>query len=212
MQHLATNAYEYLTTLFSDPLLVNVVSAAAMRMELRRESLPLFTYAHGLNSYVQSSWRLKGSGNLIVDSLVRDITAAGGEICCGMEVKELKEKEGRIVAARCPNGRTFEGRLFISDVHPQLTFSWLQDSTLLKGMFRRRMAALENTFGLFTVSLIIRPGTLPYFNHNKYVFRKANVWSFHEDDGGQTSAEGEVGGVMIGARVPEDGSAVRAAD
>ena len=206
MQHLATNAYEYLTTLFSDPLLVNVVSAAAMRMELRRESLPLFTYAHGLNSYVQSSWRLKGSGNLIVDSLVRDITAAGGEICCGQEVTELKVHEGSIVAACCQNGTTVEGRLFVSDVHPQLTFGWLKEPGLLKGMFRRRIAALENTFGLFTVSLIIRSGCLPYFNHNKYVFRKANVWSFHEGDGGQTSAEGEVGGVMIGARVPEDGS------
>ena len=200
MHYLQTNAYDYLSTLFHDPLLVNVVSAAAMKMELRRQSLPLFTYAHGVNSYVQSSWRLKGSGNLIVRSLVDDIEAAGGEVCCGMEVKELKEKEGRIVAARCPNGRTFEGRLFISDVHPQLTFSWLQDSTLLKGMFRRRMAAMENTFGLFTASLILQPDTLPYFNHNKYIFRKANVWTFAEDAAG-------VGGVMVSARVPEDGSA-----
>ena len=57
------NAYDYLTTLFRDPLLVNVVAGAAMRMELQRESLPLFNLAHGTSSYIQSSWRLKGSGN-----------------------------------------------------------------------------------------------------------------------------------------------------
>ena len=193
------NAFDYLTTLFHDPLLVNVLSAAAMKMELRRESLPLFNFVHSLSSYVQSSWRLKGGGNLIVNSLVNDLKAAGGEICCGAEVKRLEEQGGRIIAAHGPNGKRFEGRLFISDVHPQLTFSWLKDSNLLKSVFRRRINALENTFGMFTVSLVLKPDTLPYFNHNKYVYRKPNVWTFSEDVGG-------VGGVMVSAKVPEDGT------
>lgn len=193
------NAYDYLTSLFQDPLLINVLAAPAMRMELRRESLPLFNFAHGLSSYIQSSWRLKGSGNLIVNSLIKDIKNAGGEICCEAEVKELKGQDGKIVAARCPNGRTFEGRIFISDAHPQLTFSWVKDTHLLKGLFHRRINTLENTFGMFTASLVLKPNILPYFNHNKYVYRKANVWTFHEDVGG-------VGGVMVSARVPEDGS------
>ena len=193
------NAYDYLNSLFHDPLLINVLSAAAMRMELRRESLPLFNFLHGMSSYVQSSWRLKGSGNLIVNALINDIKAAGGEIYCEAEVKRLETRDGRIASAHCPNGRTFEGQLFISDVHPQLTFGWINDGNLLKGMFRRRINALENTFGMFTVALVLTPNVLPYFNHNKYVYRKPNVWTFHEDVGG-------VGGVMVSARVPEDGT------
>ncbi|MBR1933331.1 MAG: NAD(P)/FAD-dependent oxidoreductase [Prevotella sp.] len=193
------NAYDYLTSLFRDPLLINVLSAAAMRIELRRESLPLFSFAHALSSYVQSSWRLVGSGNLIVNSLVSDIKAAGGDICCDTEVKRLELKDGMIVAACCSGDRVFEGSLFISDVHPQLTFGWIRDPGVLKGLFRRRIGALENTFGMFTVSLVLKPGVLPYFNHNKYVYRKPNVWTFHEDVGG-------VGGVMVSARVPEDGT------
>ena len=164
------NAYDYLTSLFRDPLLINVLSASAMRMELRRDSLPLFTLAHGLSSYIQSSWRLKGSGNLIVDSLISDIKAAGGEIYCGTEVTELQ----------------------------QITFDWLKESRKLKGVFRHRIAALENTFGMFTVSLVLKPGKLQYFNHNKYVYRKPNVWTFSEE-------ADTVGGVMLSARVPENG-------
>lgn len=194
------NAYDYLTSHFRDPLLVNVISAAAMRMELKRETLPLFSLVHGLSSYVQSSWRLRGSGNMIVNSLVDDIKAAGGELYCKTEVKRLEDEGNKIVASHCPNGKIFEGRLFISDVHPQLTFSWLKDSSLLKRLFHRRINALENTFGMFTVSLVLTPNVLPYFNHNKYVYRKANVWTFHEDVGG-------VGGIMVSARVPEDGTA-----
>ena len=192
------NAYDYLTSLFRDPLLINVLSASAMRMELRRDSLPLFTLAHGLSSYIQSSWRLKGSGNLIVDSLISDIKAAGGEIYCGTEVTELQEAEGRVVAAHCTGGRTFEGSLFISDAHPQITFDWLKESRKLKGVFRHRIAALENTFGMFTVSLVLKPGKLQYFNHNKYVYRKPNVWTFSEE-------ADSVGGVMLSARGPENG-------
>jgi all-trans-retinol 13,14-reductase len=199
------NAYDWLTSLFRDPLLINVLSATAMKMELRRESLPLFNFAHSMSSYIQSSWRLRGGGNMIVESLVNDIKSFGGEVVCRAEVKELVEKAGRIVSAKCPNGKTYEGRMFISDVHPQLTFGWLKYSYALKGIFRRRIQALENTFGIFTASLVLKPNTLPYFNHNKYIYRKANVWTFHEDIGG-------VGGVMVSCRVPTSGDYARQID
>lgn len=199
------NAYDWLTSLFHDPLLINVLSATAMKMELRRESLPLFNFAHSMSSYIQSSWRLRGGGNMIVESLVNDIKSFGGEVVCRAEVKELVEKAGRIVSAKCPNGKTYEGRMFISDVHPQLTFGWLKDSYALKGIFRRRIQALENTFGIFTASLVLKANTLPYFNHNKYIYRKANVWTFSEDIGG-------VGGVMVSCRVPENGNYARQID
>ena len=199
------NAYDWLSSLFRDPLLVNVLSATAMKMELRRESLPLFNFAHSMSSYIQSSWRLKGGGNKIVESLVNDIRSFGGEVVCRAEVKELVEKDGRIVAAKCPNGKTYEGSVFISDVHPQLTFGWLKDSNIVKNIFRRRIQALENTFGIFTASLVLKPNTLPYFNHNKYVFRKANVWTFHEN-------LGSVDGVMVSCRVPEDDNYARQID
>ena len=199
------NAYDWLSSLFRDPLLVNVLSATAMKMELRRESLPLFNFAHSMSSYIQSSWRLKGGGNKIVESLVNDIRSFGGEVVCRAEVKELVEKDGRIVAAKCPNGKTYEGSVFISDVHPQLTFGWLKDSNIVKNIFRRRIQALENTFGIFTASLVLKPNTLPYFNHNKYVFRKANVWTFHENIG-------SVDGVMVSCRVPEDDNYARQID
>ncbi len=194
-------AYEWLTKNFQDPMLVNVVSGNALKMELRRESLPLFTFAHGQSSYVQSSWRLKGDGNMIVRSLTDDISHYGGTLVCRAEVNELIEKDGRIIAARCRNGETYEGDLFISDVHPTLTFSWIRQSQVLKNMFRRRMASLENTFGMFTASLIIKEGTLPYFNHNKFVYSQPNVWTFYDE----RDTKGDIGGLMISCRVPEDG-------
>ena len=198
----SAGAYEWLNATFQDPLLINVLSGNALKMELRRESLPLFTLAHGQSSYIQSSWRLKGDGNMMVRSLTDDITHHGGTILCKAEVEQMIEHNGRIVAARCRNGETYEGDIFISDVHPTLTFSWIRQSQVLKNMFRRRMASLENTFGMFTASLTIKEGTLPYFNHNKFVYSHPNVWTFYDE----RDKTGDIGGVMISCRVPEDGS------
>lgn len=199
------SAYDYLKSTFHDPLLINVLSGTALKMELREQSLPLFTFAHGNSSYIQSSWRLKGSGELIVGTLADEIRANGGEIVTQAEVEELIERDGRMEGVRCSDGRVFEAGLVISDIHPALTFQMVKESRCLKGLFRRRISAMENSFGMFTASMVLKPQTLRYFNHNKFVYAKPNVWTFHEDAGG-------VGGVMVSCRVPEDGDYARQLD
>ena len=199
------SAWNYLNETFRDRLLINVLSGTALKMELRRESLPLFTFAHGNSSFIQSSWRLKGDGNLIVGSLVNDIRAMGGEVFCNAEVEELIEKDGRLTVARCSNGETYEGDTFISDIHPALTFELVKESQVLRRIFRRRIGDMTNSFGVFTVSLVLKPDSLPYFNHNKWVYRQQNVWTFYEEPG-------TTGGVMISCRVPESGGYARQID
>ena len=96
-----TSAYQYLTETFHDPLLINVLCGTSLKMELRKESLPLFTFAHGNGSFIESSWRLKGDGSLIVNSLADGIRMHGGEIICNAEVRELVEKDDKLVHAVC---------------------------------------------------------------------------------------------------------------
>lgn len=199
------NAYQWLSHTVGDPLLLHVLSGASLKMELRKESLPLFAFAHGNSSFIQSSWRLKGDGNLIVDALIDGIRNHGGKVVCQAEVEELIERDGRIVAARCTDGETYEGDTFISDIHPVQTFNLVKESRVLKRIYRRRIGMLESTFGMFTASLVLKPGSMDYFNHNKFVYRKSNVWDFYE------SADG-VDGLMVSARVPEEGSDLRQID
>lgn len=190
-------AYEYLRETFSDELLLNVVSAAAMKTELRRESLPLFNFAHTYSSYIESSWRLKGDGNLLVNKLIEIITEAGGEVRTNSEVVHLTETDGRITKVTCADGTSYEASYFISDIHPARLCQMLEECPSVRKAFRRRMATAENTCGMFTAQLSIKPGALQYFAHNVFVYDKPNVW---------TMAEGNdpVKGVMISARVPED--------
>ena len=91
-------AYDYLCQTFSDELLLNVVSAAAMKTELRRESLPLFNFAHTCSSYIESSWRLEGDGNLLVNKLIGTISEAGGKVQTNSRVVSLTETDGRVTS------------------------------------------------------------------------------------------------------------------
>jgi len=194
------NAYQYLSQLFHDELLLNVVSGASLKMELRKDTLPLFSFAHINAGFIESSWRLRGDGNLLVNRLTDGIRRQGGAVCCGAEVTQLQEKDGRIVAARCSNGEAYEADAFICDIHPAVMLGLVSEGGKIKQTYRKRITLLENSFGMFTASLLLKPGAVPYFNHNKYVYREPDVWSFYEKTGQS------VGGVMVSCRVPEDGS------
>ncbi len=171
------NAYDYLHELFHDELLVNVLAGNALKTELRRESLPLFNFLHATSSFIGGgAWRLQGCGDDIVRLLVTDIEAMGGQVITNSEVVELLETNVTTAAARCTNGETYEADTFISDIHPQQTFALVKESRRLSRLFRRRIDMLENTCGMFTVSLVT-DGSIPYFNHNKYIYRQPNLWS-----------------------------------
>lgn len=190
----SVNAWQWLDETFSDKLLIDVLSGSCLKTELRRESLPLLAFAHSQKSYIQSSWRLKGDSSLIVLSLVDDIRQMGGELICRAEVEELIERDGRIIAAKCSNGERYEADSFISDIHPSQLFALVKESKVLKKIFRNRMTMLENTYGMYTYSLVLKPQALPYFNHNKYVYKGGSVWDDHTAK------------VMLSCPVPVDGS------
>ena len=198
-----TNAWEYLTSIISDPLLLQVLSApATCKMELRKETLPLFTYVHGIAPFIESSWRLAGDGNMLVSCLVEQICAYGGEVLTDKDVVSLKEEDGRIVQALCADGTSYEAGFFVSNAHPAVTCSLVGESALMKKVFRRRMGMQPNTFGIFTLHLQLRSGSLPYFNHNKLVFAEPDCWDMAVD---KSLA---VKGIMMSARIPEKGGNV----
>lgn len=176
------NAYQWLHEKFSDELLINVLSGTSLKMELHKDTLPLFTFTHGNSSFIQSSWRLKGDGNMLVEKLISKIKENGGEVICDSKVTELTETEGQLSAAICDNGERYEAKWFISNLHPAMTCDLVKESKVMKSIYRRRMTRLQNTFGMFTCSIKLKDNALPYFNHNKFVYEKANVWELSEEN------------------------------
>lgn len=173
----ARSAYEYLSSIISDPLLIDVISGPALKMELNAERLPLYTFAQINSSFILSSYRIRGGGMQIAESLRKDIEKRGGVLHRNARVTQILGSEGHATSLEINNGEyTIEADHFISDIHPAATMNLMEQSGLVRKIYRKRINGLQNTFGMFTASLILKENTIKYQNNNIYAYRYNDVW------------------------------------
>lgn len=182
----ARSAWEFLQETISDERLRQVLVGTCLKMELKPDSLPLYTYAQIQSSFIQSAWRLPGGGQQLVDCLADQIRANGGEVRTLSEVTHFEESEEGLTGAwvRTPGGEELvEGRMFIADLHPALVMQLLENSRFVRRIYRNRISRLPNTFGMMTVSLQLKKDTVPYLNRNQYIYQGLDdLWSLHAYD------------------------------
>lgn len=173
----ARSAYEFLNETIQDPLLRNVLSGTSLKMELNAPTLPLYTFAQINDSFIRSAWRLRGGGMQIAEKLVESIQAMGGEVKTRATVTSIKEEDGKVVGITINDEDYIEADWFISSVHPAYTVSLVGESKKIHRIYRNRITNLDNTFGMFTANIRLKPGMLPYLNKNIYVHRSdADLW------------------------------------
>jgi phytoene dehydrogenase-like protein len=160
----ARSAKEFLQETVTDPLLREVLSGTSLKMELGA-NLPLYTFAQINNSFIESAYRLQGGGNRIADSLASSIKKMGGTILTGCEVTEILP-DGLLLA----NGEHIAARHMISNLHPATTINLVGEAAGLRKVYRNRINRLENTFGMFTANIALKPGMVPHLNRNQYVY------------------------------------------
>ena len=171
------SAYEFLNETIQDPLLRKVLSGTSLKMELNAPTLPLYTFAQINDSFIRSAWRLRGGGMQIAEKLVKSIQAMGGEVKIRATVTSIKEEDGKIVGIIVNNEDYMEADWFISSVHPAYTVSLVGESKKIHRIYWNRITNLDNTFGMFTANIRLKPGMLPYLNKNIYVHRSdADLW------------------------------------
>lgn len=171
------SAYDWLCRTISDPLLRQVLSGTSLKMELRAETLPLYTFAQINDSFIQSAWRLSGGGQQIADRLRQGIEAMGGQVRTRATVTRLMEYNGRINQVEINGEERLQADCVISNAHPAVTLSLVDDCPAIRKIYRRRIAALDNTDGMFTANIRLKPNTLPYLNRNLFIHREgADLW------------------------------------
>ena len=175
---LSRSAYDYLNETIKDPILRKVLSGTSLKMELNAPTLPLYTFAQINDSFIRSAWRLRGGGSQIADKLVEGIQTMGGEVKTRAAVTYIKEENGKAVGVTINDEDYLEADWVISSLHPAHTVSLVKDSKMLRHIYRNRISHLDNTFGMFTANIRLKPGALPYVNRNIYVHRTdADLWN-----------------------------------
>lgn len=192
------SAYDYLCSVTEDPLLRKVLSGASLKLELRNDSLPLYIFAQINNSFIQSSWRLPGGGDMIASSLASSIRSMGGEIRVNAPVTALNEQEGRIVSVEVAGSELLMADWVISDAHPAETLALIPESRAVRRIYRSRISGLPNTFGMFTANICLKDSAVKYQNRNLFIHREeADLWNPSTD---RTES------VLVHFYPPEDGS------
>lgn len=204
MDLFARSAYQFLNNTLKNEELVGIVSGTSMKLELRPETLPLYTFAQINSSFIRSAWRLEGGGMQIADKLAEGIKHFGGEVITKAEVTKFIENEGVIKAVEINNGdKIIEGKYFISSIHPNLTLNLVpKEGSQIKNIFRKRIANLGNTYGMFTVNIKLKDGKVQYKNRNVYIHKNfSGIWqqSEYQPDINDRS-------LMVSYQVPTDGS------
>lgn len=190
------SAYGFLCSTISDSRLRDVLSGSMMKMELDRDTLPMYVYIQATNSFIDSAWRLGydegkklGGGALIADALASELKTLGGKILTGRRVSAIHVSEdGKVTgvdAVKVGAGghdsgdvESFSADWVISDAHPAVTIDLVDSCRQVKKVFRNRIANLKNSFGVFTANVVLKPGALPYMNRNLFVHRQgADLWS-----------------------------------
>lgn len=180
--YFAQSAYKFLTETIQDPILRQVLSGASLKMELKADTLPLYTFAQINDSFIRSSWRLMGGGQQLVDKLAHSIERMGGSVITATAVISIVEKDGRVAGVRADNGNFYEADWVISNVHPALTVSLVEEGSMMRPIYRRRIKSLENTFGMFTANILLKKDTVPYINKNIFVHKAdTDMWNVRFD-------------------------------
>ena len=157
------NAYQYLTGTISDPVLQNVLSGTSAKLHLDKQRLPLYTFAQINSSFIQSAYRIRGGGMQIAEKLAQSITNMGGIVTTGAKATNLVESNGRISVVEIEGREPIETKYIISNIHPVATLYLAQNTSFIKKIYRKRISSLDNTFGMFTANIKLKPNTLVSF-------------------------------------------------
>lgn len=196
---MSVSAKAYIESKFSNPVVRNLLCGQCLTTELT-DKLPLYSFLQSLNSFIQGSYRMKGGGGTLINRLVENLQAAGGELLTRKTVEQFDiGEDGKIKGVRCTDGSEYHADMFVSTIHPNLTIQYTPECKQMRGIFRRRIQRLENTVGMFTVQLELRPDTIPYLNRSISIIESDDVWNT------PCGKEDPVKNMLINFNVPEEG-------
>lgn len=169
-------------SLVADPLLRNVLAGGVPLYGGRRDMSPLYHHAIINFSNIEGAARFAGGTQHVADAMIARLRALGGELSTRACATRLRMNGSEIGSVEINGGEeSLETKWVISDASPAATFGLLESTSHLRRAFLSRMTMLPNTYGLFTVHLAMRPGAVPYCDHNLYLYNTSDVWSDRGD-------------------------------
>ena len=174
---MSINAKAFLDGLTRNETLKAVLSGSGFLYAGTGETTPLYVHALIVNSYISSAWRCIKGGSQISKALVKQLRKYGADLYKHQRVTGFESDGNRIISCTTDK-HTFYGNLFISNIDIKQTIDMV-GAEKFKLPFVKRIKKLEVTPSVFSVHIVLKPETIPYFNYNIYHFNSENeVWNW----------------------------------
>ncbi|MBU1044405.1 MAG: NAD(P)/FAD-dependent oxidoreductase [Candidatus Omnitrophica bacterium] len=113
--------------------------------------------------YKEGTYFIKGGFGKLIESLVTFIKKNDGKIIIDSEVEEIIKKGKVAVGVKCKDGRSFYGKIIISNVDTVKTFNDLSKNFNLSNGFRRKIKNLRQSTSALQVFLAVKAQIDPTF-------------------------------------------------
>jgi phytoene dehydrogenase-like protein len=175
MHYFDTSASGFLKECTDNADLRNVIAGSSI-LSGEEETTSLYVFSTIINSNIESSYRFVDGSQQVADLLIENIKSNGGEVRNKAQVTRLITNDEIVTHAEINGMEQIESKYFISAIHPSNTMEILEKTKNFKKAFLSRINSLKNSFGFFTLSIILKDNTFPYLNSNRYYFEDNSPW------------------------------------
>lgn len=132
-----------------------------------RHRTPVYIHALISKLYIEGAARFVGGSRQLADELAGVIRRNGGEIHINKGVTHVEIEAKEIAYVTTSDGTQHCADRYISSLHPSSLFRLL-DASKLQRSYRNRIDSIPNTYSAFTLYVVFKPGTFPFFNYTYY--------------------------------------------
>jgi all-trans-retinol 13,14-reductase len=175
IDYFSTGINDFLNSITANPTLRSVLAGVSPLYAGVKDRTPMYIPLIIQSSYIESAYRFIDGGSQISDLLERYINENGGTIIKKAEVTDLIYESGVLKSVQVNNDEQIEADNFISDIHPK-TLLQISRNAPLRPAFKKRLASIEDTYGIFSLYMAMKEKSFEYLNTNFYVFKTNNVW------------------------------------
>lgn len=179
--YMAMSAYEEICRHVGDERLRQVLAGNCGLFAGEKDATSLYEYAMITHSNIESAYTFVDGSQHLADAMADVIKSNGGTIRAGAKVEKIHLNGSEAEYVELDSGERIYAKYIISAIHPQQTFSMLENNTIYKKAFFTRINSLRNTYGIFTTYLLLKPNMLKYTNRNYYLFNTDDVWCIEKD-------------------------------
>ncbi len=172
---LETNAQEMIASCTSNPELQQCLAGNNGLYAGDGKKTPFYVHAMVVNTYIESAWRCIRGGHQIAKFLMRGIRKNGGELYNVQKVNKIETNGKYATGVHLESGKFIKADQVISNLHPSVTLDMVE-SQRIRNAYRKRIKGLENSVSVFSLHIVLKDRSIPYFNYNYYHCEDDNIW------------------------------------